>query len=179
MGVLVMTEKALTYDPFCCSGCMFCMTACSTYNNGATSLSKSRIQILRHEGHAISKINEEDELVFDMISCQHCDQPFCMSVCPTLAIKKDTDGAVTIDQDRCVGCRTCLAVCPFGAISYDAARKRMLKCELCGGDPQCVKFCPTGALQFVPREYAHLRKRELLSRKRIQWVVKASGEKSL
>ena len=39
-------EKVIVYDPVYCSGCMRCMTTCSTYNNGATSLSKSRIQII-------------------------------------------------------------------------------------------------------------------------------------
>jgi carbon-monoxide dehydrogenase iron sulfur subunit len=165
----MMGEKVITFDPFYCSGCMACMTACSTRHTGATSLSKSRIQIIRHEGHAITKMEEEAELIFDMISCQHCEHPFCMFFCPTLAIEKDREtGAVTIDQERCVGCRTCLVVCPFGAISYDKNRRQIVKCELCGGDPVCVKFCQSAALQFVPKEFAHLHKRDSLARKKAQ-----------
>jgi carbon-monoxide dehydrogenase iron sulfur subunit len=165
----MMGEKVITFDPFNCSGCMACMTACSTHHTGATSLSKSRIQIIRHEGHAVTKMEEEAELIFDMISCQHCEPPFCMFFCPTLAIVKDREtGAVTIDQEKCVGCRSCLVVCPFGAISYDKNRRQIVKCELCDGDPVCVKFCQTGALQFVPKEFAHLHKRDSLSRKKTQ-----------
>ena len=174
-----MDEKVIVYDPFYCSGCMTCMTACSTYHNGATSLSKARIQILRHEAHAITRIDEEDDLIFDMISCQHCDQPFCLMFCPTLAIQKDREtGAVHIDHDKCVGCRTCMTVCPFGAISYDKDRRQVMKCELCGGDPQCVRFCQTGALQFVAKEFAHLHKRDILGRKKVQWCSRLQGRGS-
>ena len=128
------------------------MTACSTYNNGATSLSKSRIQIIRHEGHALSRIDEEDDLIFDMVTCQHCNQPQCVYFCPTLSIKKNSEtGSVTINQDRCAGCRMCMVSCPFGAISYDADRKSLMKCDLCGGEPQCVRFCPTDASE-IPAE---------------------------
>jgi Fe-S-cluster-containing dehydrogenase component len=55
-----MEEKVLVFDPFICTGCMRCMTTCSTYNNGATSLAKARLQVARHEGHAITDIDEED-----------------------------------------------------------------------------------------------------------------------
>jgi len=56
---------------------------------------------------------------------------------------------VTIDYDRCIGCRMCMAVCPFGAISLDSARGRPIKCDLCDGDPLCVTFCAYGALLYV------------------------------
>ena len=46
------------------------MTTCSTYNNGATSLTKARLQVARHEGHAITEIDEEDELIFEALTCQ-------------------------------------------------------------------------------------------------------------
>ena len=170
-------EKVIVYDPVYCSGCMRCMTTCSTYNNGATSLSKSRIQIIRHEGHALSRIDEEDDLVFDMVTCQHCNQPQCVYFCPTLSIKKNSEtGSVTINQERCAGCRMCMVSCPFGAISYDADRKALMKCELCGGDPQCVRFCPTGALKFMPKKEAHWPKRDHLARNLIQNRTRAIRE---
>lgn len=161
-----MDDKIIVFDLLYCSGCMRCMTTCSTYNSGETSLSKSRIHIVRHEGHALTKIDEQDDLIFDMVSCQQCDEPLCSHLCPTLAIERDKHtGAVKIDRDKCVGCRTCLAGCPFGAISYDSDRNEVIKCELCGGDPQCVRFCPTGALQFLPKKLAHLSKRDRLARR--------------
>lgn len=162
-------EKVLVYDPVLCTGCMRCMTTCSTYNTGATSLSKARIQIMRHEAHAITRIDEEDDLIFEALFCQQCDKPFCLNLCAVQAIRQDKDTqAMYINYKRCIGCRVCIAVCPFGAPHYDSVRKQVVKCELCEGDPQCVKFCPTNALQFLPKEVAHTPKVNYLSRKYVQ-----------
>ena len=162
-------EKVLVYDPPLCTGCMRCMTTCSTYNTGATSLSKSRIHIARHEGYALTNIDEESELIFEALACQQCDKPFCMYFCPTGAISRNKDtGAMTINNDRCIGCRMCMVGCPFGAITYDAYRKRVIKCELCQGDPQCAKFCPTEALKFLSKSTAHLPKRDRVLRKMVE-----------
>lgn len=170
-------EKMIVFDPVYCSGCMRCMTACSTYNTGATSLSKSRIQVIRHEGHAISRMTEEDDLIFDLMTCRQCDRPVCVDFCPTLSIKKNIEtGCVTMNHDTCVGCRMCMVSCPFGAISYDGDRKSLMKCELCGGDPQCVRFCPTGALTFLAKKDAHLPKRDHLARTLIRNRTKAVRE---
>ena len=173
-----MVDKGvIVFEPEYCTGCMRCMTTCSTYNNGATSLAKSRIHIIRHEGHAITKMSEGDELIFDVITCQQCDEPYCLYLCPTLAIERNEDtGAIIINHDKCVSCRMCMVSCPFGAISYDPDTRQVVKCELCGGDPQCVKFCPTNALQFLPKKLAHLPKRDRLARKITQLRTRAMEE---
>lgn len=164
-----MSDKVIIFDPDLCSGCMYCVSACSTYNAGATSMFRSCIHIVRHEGHALTRIDEEDDLIFDMVNCQQCDEPYCMNACPVMAIKRDAvTGAMLIDHDKCIGCQMCMISCPFGAIFYDRERKSSVKCDLCGGDPQCVKFCPTGALQFISKELVHTPKIDYLSRKLMQ-----------
>lgn len=171
------SEKVIVFNPDYCSGCMRCMTTCTTYNTGATSLSKSRIHVVRHEGHAISKLDEEDDLIFDVITCLQCDEPYCTYFCPTMAITKDSETGVTfIDHDKCVGCRMCMASCPFGAIFYDSDKRQVVKCEQCDGQPQCVKFCPTLALQFIDKNLAHLSKRDRLGRKMIRFQGKVREE---
>ena len=78
-------EKLFVFDPSLCSGCMRCMTTCSTYTTGETSLSKSRIHILRHEGYAITKMDEEEEVTFDVVIDDRCDlcegNPQCVRFC--------------------------------------------------------------------------------------------------
>lgn len=164
-----MEEKVIVFDPVLCTGCMRCMTTCSTYNIGATSLSKACIHIVRHEGHTLTRIDEEDELIFEALSCQQCDKPFCLYFCPTRAIERNKDtGAMVIDYDKCIGCRMCMVGCPFGAIRYDSDRKQVIKCDFCDGDPQCVKFCPTGALQFLPKSVANIPKIDRLARRMVE-----------
>ncbi len=161
-----MEEKVLVFDPVLCTGCMRCMTTCSTYNNGATSLSRARLHIARHEGHALTRIDEEDDLIFESLTCRQCDKPYCMYFCPVRAISRNKEtGAMVINYDRCIGCRMCVTMCPFGAALYDAGRNRVIKCELCDGDPQCVKFCPSGALQFLPKGLDHTPKIARLAKK--------------
>jgi len=155
-----MQRKMLMFDPRLCTGCMHCMTSCATYHEGSTSLSKARLQIIRHEGHALTKIDEEDELIFVFVGCQQCEDPLCSLVCPVSAHTRDSEtGAVIIDRTRCVGCRMCLMTCHFGAISFNQRERTVFKCDLCGGDPVCVKFCQSKALKFVPVEQAPLSKR--------------------
>jgi carbon-monoxide dehydrogenase iron sulfur subunit len=161
-----MEEKVLVYDPVLCTGCLRCMTTCSTYNNGATSLVGARLHIARHEGYALTNIDEEDELIFEAMLCRQCDKPFCMYFCPVRAITRNKKtGAMVINYDRCIGCRTCVAVCPFGAARYDAVRNRPIKCELCDGDPQCVKMCPTEAIKFLPKSLANMPKMNRIMQK--------------
>ncbi len=161
-----MEERTIVFDPFLCTGCMRCMTTCSTYNNRATILAKARLQVARHEGHAITEIDEEDELIFEALACQQCDVPHCMHFCPVNAINRNSEtSAMVINYDKCVGCRMCMSGCPFGAIRYDTLRKRVFKCELCDGEPQCVKFCPVEALRFLPKSVANTPKYDYLSRK--------------
>lgn len=88
------------------------------------------------------------------ISCNHCDDPKCMEVCPASAIKKDEMGIVTIERDKCIGCGFCSWACPYEALTF-GNDGTMTKCTFCEdrikagkGIPYCVEACPTGALAF-------------------------------
>jgi nitrate reductase beta subunit len=46
--------------------------------------------------------------------CEHCLNPACVATCPSGAIyKREEDGIVLIDQDKCRGWRMCITGCPY------------------------------------------------------------------
>jgi nitrate reductase beta subunit len=64
--------------------------------------------------------------------CNHCTDPACLASCPKNAIyKREEDGIVLIDQDRCDGYRACIKGCPYKKTYYNWAKKRTQKCIFC------------------------------------------------
>src|SRR3546814_4508233 len=52
--------------------------------------------------------------------CEHCLNPSCVAVCPSGAIyKREEDGIVLIDQEKCRGWRMCISGCPYKKIYYN------------------------------------------------------------
>jgi Fe-S-cluster-containing dehydrogenase component len=94
-------------------------------------------------------------------SCLHCEEPACVTVCPTGAsYKRAEDGIVLVNEDTCIGCKLCSWACPYGAREYSAVEGVMKKCTLCidriynenlteaERQPACVQACPTRARHF-------------------------------
>jgi nitrate reductase / nitrite oxidoreductase, beta subunit len=64
--------------------------------------------------------------------CEHCLNPTCVAVCPSGAIyKREEDGVVLIDQDKCRGWRMCVSGCPYKKIYYNWKSGKSEKCTLC------------------------------------------------
>ena len=94
------------------------------------------------------------------MSCMHCEEAACVTVCPTGASYKRDDGIVLVDPDKCMGCNYCSWACPYGARELDQQAGVMKKCTLCvdriyndnldAADrvPACVSVCPTSARHF-------------------------------
>jgi complex iron-sulfur molybdoenzyme family reductase subunit beta len=81
--------------------------------------------------------------------CNHCDRPACLEACPRNAIyKREEDGIVLVDQDRCRGYRQCVRTCPYKKVFFNTQSLKSEKCIFCyprieGGEPPvCAKQCP-------------------------------------
>ncbi len=87
--------------------------------------------------------------------CNHCTHPACLEACPRKAIyKREEDGIVLIDQERCRGYRHCIKACPYKKIYFNEVLGRSEKCVFCyprlekGEVNACARQCP-GRLRFV------------------------------
>lgn len=71
-----------------------------------------------------------------------------------MAITRNAQGIVLIDNDLCIGCQACLEACPFGAMQFDDQREIAVKCDLClerladNKQTACMSVCPTGCIRF-------------------------------
>jgi ethylbenzene hydroxylase subunit beta/complex iron-sulfur molybdoenzyme family reductase subunit beta len=87
--------------------------------------------------------------------CNHCTHPACVEACPSGAMyKREQDGIVLRDEDRCEGSRDCMRACPYKKIYFNHTRGVAQHCNLCfprleaGVAPACARNCP-GRLAFV------------------------------
>jgi len=87
--------------------------------------------------------------------CNHCTKPACLEACPVRAIyKREQDGIVLVDQDKCQGFRLCNRACPYDKVYYNYVKRKSQKCIFCfprveqGIAPACARQCP-GRLRFV------------------------------
>ena len=87
--------------------------------------------------------------------CNHCTNPACLEACPVRAIyKREEDGIVLVDQDKCQGFRECNKACPYDKVYFNMVSGTSQKCIFCfprleqGVAPACARQCP-GRLRFV------------------------------
>ncbi len=80
--------------------------------------------------------------------CNHCTYPGCLGACPRKATyKRNQDGIVLVDQNRCRGYRECARTCPYKKVFFRSFTGRSEKCIACypavekGEQTQCVQNC--------------------------------------
>jgi len=64
--------------------------------------------------------------------CNHCINPACVAACPSGSIyKREEDGIVLVDQDKCRGWRMCISSCPYKKVFYNWESGKAEKCIGC------------------------------------------------
>ncbi len=131
-----------------CVNCRNCENACRNYNH--VSKGQERRKVVEYR-------LGDDRKYFVSVSCMHCENPACMTVCPTGAITKGAGGIVTVNQDVCIGCKYCHQACPYDIPKYNS--EGMDKCDCCqesgvalGETPHCVDACHFDALHYGPMD---------------------------
>jgi sulfite dehydrogenase (quinone) subunit SoeB len=165
-----MKKLGLLIDLDTCVGCHACAVACKEWNDASAvsgpladyepyGAKPSGVWFNRIR-HFESGVYPESKTLNVPMSCMHCEDADCVTVCPTGASYKREDGIVLVDQDKCMGCNLCSWACPYGARELDQVSGTMKKCTLCidridnqsipeaERQPACVLACPTHARHF-------------------------------
>ena len=172
-------KLGLVIDLDICVGCHACAVNCKEWNSGghsapmtdwnAYSGTESQdgddtgawgVWFNRVHTYEVNEGSQSRTVHFPR-SCLHCEEPACVTVCPTGAsYKREEDGIVLVNPDTCIGCKLCSWACPYGAREYDQTDGVMKKCTLCIDKiynenleevdrvPACVSTCPAGARHF-------------------------------
>jgi len=143
-----MARLGMVIDTRLCVGCQDCVVACKTENQ--TPEGMHRDWITQQLGGAFPTLH----LQIRSERCNQCDNPPCVTCCPTGASHvHDWGGVVLVTKNQCIGCKACVASCPYDA-RYIHPDGFADKCTFCmhrvekGQDPACVEVCPTRCMVF-------------------------------
>ena len=116
------------FDQKACIGCRTCQIACKDKNDLEVGILFRKV--LSFEVGAYP----ETGIYHYSGSCNHCENPACVEVCPNQAMYIDEeDGTVQHDDSKCIGCEYCVKACPYGHPQYIADLRIVHKCDGCIG----------------------------------------------
>ena len=139
---------AMTMDTRRCVACNACVLSCKAENDlPAHGFRDWIVQETRGTFPTLTQENRSER-------CNHCENPACVTNCPTGASYVGRGGTVLVNRDKCSGCKACIAACPYGARYVHEVEGYIDKCTFCmhrverGEGPGCADICPTSALTF-------------------------------
>ncbi|MFV0317215.1 MAG: nitrate reductase subunit beta [Microthrixaceae bacterium] len=87
--------------------------------------------------------------------CEHCLNPSCVASCPSGAMyKREEDGIVLVDENKCRGWRYCVSGCPYKKVYFNHVTGKAEKCTFCYprieiGEPTiCSETC-VGRIRYI------------------------------
>ncbi|MEW6511692.1 MAG: 4Fe-4S dicluster domain-containing protein [Bacteroidota bacterium] len=172
-----MARYGMVIDTVRCVGCTDCVVACTTENDVPLGVHRDWVVFDTEGSFPTLHMQIRSE------RCNHCDDPPCVSACPTGASHiHEHGGIVLVDADKCTGCKACIAACPYDArfIHPDGYAD---KCTFClprveqGLDPACVAVCPTLCMHFGDLDDPHSNVSTLLASRRAAPLMPEAGTK--
>ena len=173
-----MTKKRLgmVIDQKRCIGCHACAMACKVENNLPDNNWWNRVLTDNSkEMDTPTGKSPNISMSYVTLACQHCENPPCVEACPVGATyKREKDGVVIQDIEKCIGDRSCIDACPYEGVrvfNWEKPRyqvdyavgdadaplhleQTVEKCTLCvhrldkGLKPACIEVCTARARHF-------------------------------
>ncbi|MGH9967243.1 MAG: cyclic nucleotide-binding domain-containing protein [Pyrinomonadaceae bacterium] len=128
----------LVMDMDLCIRCGNCSLACHKVHGQS--------RLLRRGLHIARPIKPNGRSIQHVLSpsvCLHCQDPECLTGCPTGAIARFAEGHIDIDPKTCIGCADCATQCPYNAISMVPRKKAApAPVGLLGTLKSCLSLAP-------------------------------------
>ena len=109
---IVDATNLLVMDMDLCIRCGNCSLACHRVHGQS--------RLLRRGIHITRPVKPESRSIQHVLApsvCLHCQDPECLTGCPTGAIGRFSEGQIDIDPETCIGCGDCATQCPYNAIT--------------------------------------------------------------
>ncbi|MBI2167018.1 MAG: 4Fe-4S dicluster domain-containing protein [Candidatus Omnitrophica bacterium] len=107
----------MTIDLKRCVNCEACTAACKLENKTPPGVTYN--PVIEEE---VGEFPDVQRRWFPR-PCFHCEKPPCIDVCPVGATyKREEDGIVLVDHDKCIGAGDCIPACPYGARIFDEGK---------------------------------------------------------